>query len=91
MTDLAKALRRIKYDAISLADAQVIALDALAAHDAQPAQQPPLTDEWIDELIKSCPGEGYALLHAADCTVGDFRTVVRRWARAILEAGLSAQ
>ena len=52
LKQLREALRRVKYEAVSLADAQVIALEALIA--AQPAQeqaQQPLTDEQISKLF----------------------------------------
>ena len=48
---LREALQRIQYKAVSLADAQVIALEALASQTtppAAPSQEPAVPQGWTD-------------------------------------------
>lgn len=63
MADPIKALRRIQYEAVSLADAQVIAMEALAAQEqAEPVKHEPVTlPDVLDALNcfnKPRPSEG---------------------------------
>jgi hypothetical protein len=66
--------------------AMVEARAALAELDAAPAAKEPLTDEQIDRAILDCPGDSYALMYGDGMTVGEFRVIVRRCARAVIAA-----
>jgi hypothetical protein len=71
MVTMSEALRRIKYEAVSLADAQVITLEALAHTTLPPVQ--PMTPEQIMEAEQRSYVDGRRPVHTTDCW-GDDKT-----------------